>query len=184
MLALPKSKSKTGLSDRQKKFCKEYLVDFNGTRSAIAAGYSKKTARVQSAENLAKPNIQRYISTLQAKTDKKYEYTQEQFREKLIAMINFDIRDILDIGPGGEVVFKPTDEWPADAAQLISEISESTVIKESADGKTISKYSKLNTKIPDKLKALEQMARHRGWFNDKLKVDGNLSITMVNEFDD
>ncbi|NGP59995.1 terminase small subunit [Paenibacillus thiaminolyticus] len=39
----------------------EYLRDFNATRAAIAAGYSKKTAHVIGWENLRKPNIQAEI---------------------------------------------------------------------------------------------------------------------------
>ena len=35
----------TKLTDKQKIFCKEYIKDFNATRAAIAAGYSKKGAR-------------------------------------------------------------------------------------------------------------------------------------------
>ncbi|SMC52679.1 terminase small subunit [Pedobacter nyackensis] len=50
------------LTDKQKRFCEEYLKDFNGTRSAIAAGYSENTAAVISAENLTKPNIKEYLN--------------------------------------------------------------------------------------------------------------------------
>ncbi len=176
--------SRTILTKKQEKFCKEYVTDFNGTQALIRAGYSPKSARVIACEYLLKPNIQNRIRQLQDKIDEKYEFTQEQFRDKILAMINFDVRDILDIGAGGEIRFKPMKEWPEGASKLISEISENSVIKESADGKTLAKISKLNAKIPDKIKALEQMARHRGWFNDKLKVDGELKINLVNEFDD
>lgn len=176
--------SKPILTKKQEKFCKEYLVDFNGTQAAIRAGFAPKNANVTAAKYLAKSSISNQIKKLQSKQDEKYEFTQEDFREKVMAIINFDIRDILEVGEGGEVQYKPMDQWPEGASKLISEISEKSVIKESADGKAISKYSKINAKIPDKIKALEQMARHRGWFNDKLKVDGELKINLVNEFDD
>ena len=32
------------LTDKQKAFCDEYLVDLNGKQAAIRAGYSEKTA--------------------------------------------------------------------------------------------------------------------------------------------
>ena len=35
------------LTEKQKRFCEEYIIDWNGTRAAIAAGYSKKTAKEQ-----------------------------------------------------------------------------------------------------------------------------------------
>lgn len=52
------------LTNKQEQFCKEYLIDLNGTQAAIRAGYSAKTANRIAAENLSKPDIQNYISEL------------------------------------------------------------------------------------------------------------------------
>jgi phage terminase small subunit len=49
------------LTGKQKLFVSEYLKDFNATRSAIAAGYSAKTAAVIGHELLRKPKIQEAI---------------------------------------------------------------------------------------------------------------------------
>lgn len=57
----------TGLTDKQLKFCDEYMLDFNATRAAIAAGHSPKTAFAIGAENLKKPKIKERIEFL--KTD-------------------------------------------------------------------------------------------------------------------
>ena len=43
------------LTDKQRRFVEEYLVDLNATQAAIRAGYSKRTARQTGAENLSKP---------------------------------------------------------------------------------------------------------------------------------
>ena len=47
-------------------FCLEYLKDLNATQAAIRAGYSEKTAKEISCENLTKPNIQSRVSQLMA----------------------------------------------------------------------------------------------------------------------
>ena len=49
------------MTEKQKRFCDEYLIDLNATQAAIRAGYSEKNARNIASENLAKPNIQKYI---------------------------------------------------------------------------------------------------------------------------
>ena len=49
------------LTQKQKRFCDEYLIDLNATQAAIRAGYSEKNARNIASENLAKPNISQYI---------------------------------------------------------------------------------------------------------------------------
>ncbi len=51
------------LSAKQKVFVSEYLKDFNATRSAIAAGYSEKSAASIGHENLIKPEIKDYIQS-------------------------------------------------------------------------------------------------------------------------
>ena len=58
------SKDLLKLNYKQEQFCFEYLKDFNGTQSAIRAGYSKRTARNIAAENLAKPHLRAYIDQL------------------------------------------------------------------------------------------------------------------------
>ena len=45
------------LTKRQKLFVEAYLRTFNGTQSAIEAGYSERSARSTASENLTKPNI-------------------------------------------------------------------------------------------------------------------------------
>ena len=56
-----KNKKKNIINDKQTRFCKEYVIDFNATQAAIRAGYSKKSAKVIAFENLQKPEIKVYI---------------------------------------------------------------------------------------------------------------------------
>lgn len=49
------------MTDKQKRFCDEYLIDCNATQAAIRAGYSVKTAYAIGDENLKKPEIREYI---------------------------------------------------------------------------------------------------------------------------
>ena len=58
------------LTAKQKRFCEEYLIDLNGTQSAIRAGYSEKTACAIGTENLRKPLISSYIAQLMAERNK------------------------------------------------------------------------------------------------------------------
>ena len=49
------------ITEKQKRFVDEYLIDLNATQAAIRAGYSKKTAHVIGPENLEKPDIKQQI---------------------------------------------------------------------------------------------------------------------------
>lgn len=49
------------LTDKQRRFVDEYLIDLNATQAAIRAGYSERTARSIAQENLTKPDIVAYL---------------------------------------------------------------------------------------------------------------------------
>jgi len=53
------------LTPKEERFCQEYCLDFNATKSALKAGYSAKTAYSIGYENLRKPEIQKRIKEKQ-----------------------------------------------------------------------------------------------------------------------
>ena len=50
------------MTPKQRAFCDYYLACGNATEAAEKAGYSVKTARSIGAENLTKPDIQKFIA--------------------------------------------------------------------------------------------------------------------------
>ena len=52
------------LTEKQKRFCEEYLIDLNATQAAFRAGYSRKTAYSIGDENLKKPEIKEYLKQI------------------------------------------------------------------------------------------------------------------------
>lgn len=76
------------LTLKQQRFIDEYLVDGNATRSAIAAGYSKKTGAKIGSENLQKPEIIEEIERRRAETASKLEITREGLLNDLMDIVN------------------------------------------------------------------------------------------------
>ena len=58
------------MTERQKRFIAEYLIDLNATQAAIRAGYSVKTARQIGEENLTKLDINSAIAKAMAEPEK------------------------------------------------------------------------------------------------------------------
>lgn len=58
------------LNERQERFCQEYVIDLNGTQSAIRAGYSQKTAYSIAYNLLKKVEIQQRIKEIQSDLQK------------------------------------------------------------------------------------------------------------------
>jgi phage terminase small subunit len=59
------------LNVQQEAFCLEYIVDLNGSKAAIRAGYSEKTARQIASQLLTKLNIQDRIAELKEERSKR-----------------------------------------------------------------------------------------------------------------
>lgn len=152
-----------GLTDKQKAFVAEYLVDLNATQAAVRAGYSAKTAYSTGQENLKKPEIQDAIQQAQCHREKRTLVTQDRVVAELAKIAFGDARDVMRWGPGG-VVLVPSDILTDDQAASVAEVSESTT----KDGGSI------KLKRHDKVKALELLGRHLGMWNDKLDISGKL----------
>ena len=71
------------LTDKQRLFVEEYLIDLNATAAARRAGYSAKTAEVIGFENLRKPNIAAAIGQAKAERSERTEITQDWVLEGL-----------------------------------------------------------------------------------------------------
>ncbi len=57
---------KQPLSERQKRFVEEYLVDLNATQAAIRAGYSPKSVKQNASRTLKNPLVQAAIDHAKA----------------------------------------------------------------------------------------------------------------------
>lgn len=148
------------LTDKQSKFCQEYLIDLNGTKAAIRAGYSEKTANEQSTRLLAKVHIANHISELQSKMQKRTEITADMVVSELAKIAFFDIRKIFD--DNGNLI-SPT-QLDDSTASAISSIK-SRIEKQSGDPDDWAEVKEY--KASDKLRALDMLGKHLGMFDKK-----------------
>lgn len=72
---------RNALTPKQLKFADEYIKSGNGTDAAIKAGYSKKTAKSISTNNLAKEPIKKYIQAVMADMSKSKIASAEEIQE-------------------------------------------------------------------------------------------------------
>jgi phage terminase small subunit len=59
------------MTPKQKQFCQEYMVDLNGSKAAVRAGYSSKSANRAASNLLSKIDIQTEIQTLREAQEKR-----------------------------------------------------------------------------------------------------------------
>ena len=57
-------KGQKQLSEKQRRFVREWLVDMNGTRAAVRAGYSERSAANTASRLMKDPDVQAYRNEL------------------------------------------------------------------------------------------------------------------------
>lgn len=75
------------MTHKQQLFILEYLKDFNATRSALEAGYSKKTAYSIGNELLKNPEIQEAINSAMKQREERTEITQDYVLQNLTEIV-------------------------------------------------------------------------------------------------
>lgn len=143
-----------GLTDKQIRFCQEYIVDLNGTQAAIRAGYSQDTAGAIASENLTKPEIINYVNIIK---------NERAERTKITA--DFVLTGLKEIAERclqrKPVMVKVGKEW-----------EQKTVMVDHGDGKFVSEgvweFDSVGAN-----KALETLAKHLKLLTDKHEVTVN-----------
>lgn len=74
------------LTDKQERFCQEYVVDLNSAAAARRAGYSERSARITGHRLLTKDDIRRRISELQVGQSKRTQVDADFVVERLRAI--------------------------------------------------------------------------------------------------
>lgn len=161
------------LTEKQKRFCDEYLIDLNATQAAIRAGYSERTAYRTGADNLKNPQIAGLITKRQVDRSARTEITQDMVLRELAKIGFANVTDFVTIKRDGEaakVEVKPTAEMPREKMGAIAGI------KEGANG--------IEIKLNDKNKALELLGKHLGMFRDKTEISGDLGLNIIVDYGD
>ena len=147
------------LTEKQRRFVDEYLIDLNATQAAIRAGYSPKTATAIASENLSKPSISAAIACAMAERSKRTGITQDRILEELAKVAFIKLTDIVD--DTGKIKAGATDE---DRACIES-------IKYKRTDTDTGYSEEREVKASSKLKAIELLMRHTGMLDSRISKE-------------
>lgn len=148
------------MTEKQKIFADEYLIDLNATRAYRVAYPSVKkeeTAAQAGSRMLRNVKVAAYIRKRMEERQKRTEITQDRVLEELAAIAFAKATDYAEI-KGECVKVKDTKSLTEQQIRAIAGIKEG-------------KFG-VELKLNDKEKALELLGRHLGMFKDKLEVSG------------
>ena len=150
------------LTDKQKIFADEYLIDLNATRAyKIAYPRVKKdeVAKAAASRLLTNVNVAAYVEERMQERQKRTEITQDRVLEELAAIAFARATDYAEVKQD-RVIIKDTADLTEDQIKAIAGIKEG-------------KFG-IELKLNDKEKALELLGRHLGMFKDKVELSGGL----------
>ncbi len=154
---------------RHEIFAREYVKDLNGTRAAIAAGYSRKTARVTASQLLTKPNIQKLLAELTKKKADKLDLSAEKVFSELSRMGFSNLLDYVKVTKEGDA-FVDLSGLTQEQAAAIQEVTVNEYME--GTGKDARKVKRTRLKLVDKIRSLDLLGRHLKLFTDRIEVSG------------
>ena len=158
------------MTERQKRFVEEYLIDLNATQAAIRAGFSVKTANEQGSRMLANVSIQTAISKAMAERSKRTGVNQDRIVLELAKIAFVNAGDVINMDEATVKEDAATDDVAAIQSIRVK-------IFPTKDGDGIER----EVKLEPKLKALELLGKHLGMWNDKLDVNVNIPVVISGE---
>lgn len=149
------------MTNKQKRFCEEYLIDLNATQAAIRAGYSPKSAHSIATENMQKPAVRVRIDEALATRSKRTGVNADRVVRELARVAFVNPCDVIDME---SATLK--DDATEDDTAAVASVKVKTI--PTADGQGMER----EIKMADKLKALELLGKHLGMFTDKVEHSG------------
>lgn len=144
-----------GLTEKQRRFCDEYLIDLNATRAYMAAYPSVKkeeTASVCAAKLLRNAKVKTCLQERMKDRQERTQIRQDDVLRELASIAFLDISEIVSVRDG-KVIISNTDELSPEKRKMISGIKEG-------------QYG-IEIKFYDRLRALEMLCKHLGMFDQK-----------------
>lgn len=158
------------MTDKQQRFCDEYLTDMNATQAAIRAGYSKKTARVIGQENLLKPAIREYIEKRMAEKEKALIADQDEVMRYLTSVMRREYTE--------SVVVTLVEE------QSTYEPDEEGKMRKRSKRTEKPEIVEIPAKLQDANKAAELLGKAYALFTDKLDAEMDMELNVKVDYGD
>jgi phage terminase small subunit len=170
---------------RYDRFARAYIADpeLNGTKAAISAGYSKKTAYSKANQLLKKVEVRVLIDSMKTRRAQKLEITGEKVLRE-IAKVGFaNMQDYFQDGR-----FIGMDALTADQAAAVQEYTVDEERRGTRSGRgrkakrgTTATITRTKFKLADKLEALDKLGKHLKLFGaDEHGASTAVKVIIVN----
>lgn len=161
------------LTEKQKRFIEEFLIDLNATRAAIRAGYSANTASSKGFTLLQDDLISAAIAKAKAERSRRTGISQDRVIRELARIAFVKITDIVDVNEATVL-----DDASDDDRAAIESIRVKKIPTQSGIG------IEREVKVSSKIRALELLGKHLGMWDDRASVNVSVPIIIKDDVDE
>lgn len=162
------------MTPKQRKFAAKYVESNNVLQSALAAGYSENYARTKAKVLLGNEEIVAEIQRLRNKLNERADKSATDVVNEYARIAFTDRTSFLkpDEHFPGCYVYKSPEELTEDQRALVEKVTTQwhTRTRVIEGEKIVVERQEYNYVLSDKANALQQMGRHFGIFDDKLRL--------------
>ncbi len=157
------------ISAKQKKFVHELMKNgHNARQAAIAAGYSEKTADAQASRLLKNVKVNEFRAKLLEKMEKPTIASIEEILEYYTRVMRREEKESVVV-----TIKEKRSDWKTNSEtgrreKITIETEKSEIVE-------------IPTKISDANRAAEMLGKNYGIWTEKMSIDGNQSITFVDD---
>jgi phage terminase small subunit len=158
---------------REETFAREYVIDLNGSRAAIAAGYSEKGADVRAVELLGNSRVKALIASLTKDRFGKLDISAERILQELARLAFIDPANLFD--EAGSL--KSIHRMDEDSRRAIAALDHEKLFEHFGKGQAKHVGAMVKVKLADKTRALQLLGQYRKLFTEKVEFDAAANFT-------
>lgn len=151
------------LTEKQKRFCDEYLIDLNATQAAIRAGYSDKYANTNASKLLQNTTIKEYIDNRLEEIQSDKTADAQEVMEYLTSVMRREKNEFIVVT----------------CKERVSDYDENG--KKRIIEKEMPEVVEIPAKLSDANKAAELLGKRYRLFVDKVEADVNQVVIFEGE---
>ena len=152
------------MTEKQKRFCDEYLIDLNATQAAIRAGYSPNGINKRVSRMMANDGIQEYIKKRLAEKEDALIAKQDEVLQTLTRVLRRQEMDTVVV-----TCKERRSGYDENGKKVIVE-------------KEVPQLVQVPTRVSDLNKAAELLGKRYGLYTDKVDLDADAELHICIDY--
>ncbi len=154
------------MTEKQKRFCDEYLIDLNATQAAIRAGYSPNGINKRVSRMMANDGIQEYIKKRLAEKEDALIAKQDEVLQTLTRVLRRQEMDTVVV-----TCKERRSGYDENGKKVIVE-------------KEVPQLVQVPTRVSDLNKAAELLGKRYGLYTEKVDLDADAELHICIDYGD